>query len=271
MTHASLSDWNIRGRLVIGMVHLAPLPGAPRFAGDLAAVRDAMFRDADALVSSGLPALMVENFGDVPFYPRRVPALVVAHMTELAGALRRRFDVPLGINVLRNDGESALAVASAVGAQMIRVNVLCGARVTDQGVIEGIAHDLLRARASANANDIRILADCNVKHATALGQPRAIEDELRDTIERGAADGVVISGRGTGQSTSLDDVRRAKAAAGATPVLIGSGISARTIHDYAPHADGFIVGTALKVGGVASNPVDPNRARDFMSRLADAG
>lgn len=271
MTRLTLSDWHIRGRLAIGMVHLAPLPGAPRFAGDLPAVRDAMLRDADALVSGGVPALMVENFGDVPFYPRRVPAITVAHLTQLADELRRRFEVPLGVNVLRNDGESALAIASAVGAQMVRVNVLSGARVTDQGVIEGIAHDLLRARAAAHANHIRILADCNVKHATALGQPRGIEDELRDTIERGGADAVVISGKGTGQSTSLDDVRRAKAAAGATPVLIGSGVSAKTIADYAPHADGFIVGTALKVGGVATNPVDPARVREFVARLADAG
>ena len=51
-------------------------------------------------------------------------------MSALAAEVKRRFpDTPLGINVLRNDGLSALAIAHAVGAEYIRVNVLCGARL----------------------------------------------------------------------------------------------------------------------------------------------
>ena len=94
---------------------------------------------------------MMENFGDIPFYPGRVPAYVVAQMTAIAAEVLRTVKVPLGINVLRNDGLSALAVAVAVGASFIRVNVLCGARVCDQGVLQGIAHDLLRERATSES------------------------------------------------------------------------------------------------------------------------
>src|SRR4029079_6682135 len=115
---------------VIGMLHLAPLPGSARYGGSIAAIRDRLLADAAALASGGVHGLMIENFGDVPFYPQRVPAHVVAQMTVLAVEVRRRFDLPLGINVLRNDGCSALAVAHAVGAEFIRVNILCGARVT---------------------------------------------------------------------------------------------------------------------------------------------
>src|SRR5262249_57030804 len=142
--------------------------------------------------------LLIENFGDVPFYPGRVPAHVVAQMSVLAADVRRAQPaLPLGINVLRNDGRSALAVAHAVGASFIRVNVLCGARVTDQGLIQGIAHELLRARAAWQATGIKIFADVDVKHSAALAAV-ALPDEVRDTIERGLADAVIGSGGGAG-------------------------------------------------------------------------
>jgi membrane complex biogenesis BtpA family protein len=249
---------------VIGMVHLMALPGSPRFAGDLRAICDAALRDAEALAAGGVHGIMMENFGDAPFYPGRVPASVVAHVTAIAAEIRRAIpDVPLGINVLRNDGQSALAVAHAVGASFIRVNVLCGARVTDQGVIQGIAHDLLRERAHLGAHDIKIMADVDVKHSAPLAA-RPIVDEVDDTIERGLADAVIVSGAGTGKPTDPQHVRVVKGAAGDVPVFIGSGVSAATVDQF-DAADGFIVGTAFKRNGGVAEPVDVERVRAFVS------
>jgi len=171
--------------------------------------------------------------------------------------------VPLGINMLRNDGQSALAVAHAVGANFIRVNVLCGARVTDQGVIQGIAHDLLRERAHLGAHDIKIMADVDVKHSAPLAV-RPIIDEVDDTIERGLADAVIVSGAGTGKPTDPQHVRVVKGAAGDVPVFIGSGVSAATVEQF-DAADGFIVGTAFKRNGDVAEPVDIDRVRAFVS------
>jgi membrane complex biogenesis BtpA family protein len=254
-------------KTVIGMLHLPALPGSPGFGGDLAAIRDGLLNDAHLLVAGGVHSLMMENFGDVPFYPGRVPVSVATHMTALATEVRRRFpSVPLGINVLRNDGRTALAVAHASGADFIRVNVLCGARVADQGLLQGIAHDLLRDRMELRANHIRIFADVDVKHSAPLA-PRPIADEVEDTIHRGLADALVVSGAGTGKPTDLGKVKAVKAAAGKTPVYIGSGITAETIGNYLPHVDGFIVGTAFKHDGVASAAVDPERVAAFMRRV----
>jgi membrane complex biogenesis BtpA family protein len=250
-------------KTVIGMLHLPALPGSPRFTGDLNSIRRRLLLDAETLVTAGVHALMMENFGDVPFYPGRVPTHVATHMTALAVLIKQRFPVPLGINVLRNDGRTALAVAHASGADFIRVNVLCGARVADQGILQGIAHDLLRDRADLNAGHIRIFADVDVKHSAALS-PRPIADEVDDTIARGLADALVVSGTGTGKPTELGKVQAVKAAAGQTPVYIGSGITAETIANYLPYADGFIVGTAFKIDGVASNPVDAGRVTELM-------
>jgi len=250
---------------VVGMVHLLPLPGAPRFEGSLNEVRVRALADAEALAEGGVHALMLENFGDVPFYPATVPSHVVACMTALACEVHRRVNLPLGINVLRNDGRAALGVAVACGAQFIRVNVLCGSRVADQGLIHGIAHDLLRDRQALGA-DVRIFADVDVKHSASLA-PRSLSDEVSDTLHRGLADALIVSGTGTGRPTNPEHLRAVKTAAGGTPVFIGSGVTIDNISSYRAEADGFIIGTAFKPAGDPGQPVDVSRVRALVSAL----
>ena len=262
-----LPQWSELKHTVVGMLHLRALPGSPQDDGDLAATRDLLLRDAEALAEGGVNGLMIENFGDVPFFPGRVPAIVVAHMTAMAAEVRRRVPhLPLGINVLRNDGLSALAIAHAVGASYIRVNVLCGARLADQGPLHAIAHDLLRERAMLRA-EVKILADVDVKHSAPLAA-RPIADEVDDTLRRGLADGLVVSGAGTGKKTDPAKVAEVKKHAAGAPIFIGSGITADTLPAYLPHATGFIVGTAFKRDGNPANPVEAARVRELMARLS---
>ncbi len=261
--HAS---WKRTSKIVIGMLHLPALAGAPMAKLSLTKIREALLRDADVLSDGGVHGLMMENFGDVPFYPDRVPPHVIAQMTALACAVREHVDLPLGINVLRNDGRGALAVAHAAGANFIRVNVLCGARVADQGLIQGIAHDLLRDRAVLGASSIKIFADVDVKHSAALAE-RPLRDEVDDLVERALADAIVVSGAGTGKATDPGKARLVKEAAPETPVFIGSGITPQTIGKFRDYADGFIVGTALKKTGVATNPVELRRVKAMMQAV----
>lgn len=262
----STATWCSRPFPVIGMLHAPPLPGSSEYHGDFAAVRQAILRDAQALADGGVDGMMLENFGDAPFYPGRVPAITVAAITALACDVRSRFNIPLGINVLRNDGCSALAVAVACGASFIRVNILCGARVADQGVLQGIAHDLLRERSYLRAGNIEIWADIDVKHSAPLAT-RGMEDELHDLIGRGKADAVIVSGTATGQPIDLQTLQTVKAAAGTTPVLIGSGVSAQNIAQFFPFANGAIIGSSLKVDGRVDQPVDVRRVREFVSAV----
>ena len=153
-------------------------------------------------------------------------------------------------------------------AAFIRVNVLCGARVTDQGLIQGIAHELLRDRVLLGAQHIRILADVDVKHSAPLGAARPIADEAADLLHRNGADALIVSGGGTGQPASPDDARRVKSVAGDAPVLIGSGATPESLRSFLPHADGFIVGTALKTGGIVTNAVDSQRVQDLIRSLS---
>ncbi|WP_255169828.1 BtpA/SgcQ family protein [Natrononativus amylolyticus] len=250
---------------VIGMVHLPPLPGSPGFEGDRDAIRTRALEDAVTLEAGGVDGVILENFGDSPFYPEDVPKHVVADMAALATAVRSAVDVPVGINVLRNDAAAALSVAGAADADVVRVNVHVGAAATDQGVLEGRAHETVRLRERI-APDVAILADVHVKHATPVGEAD-IERTALETAERGRADGVVVSGSGTGSETALADVERVSNALAdlETPVFAGSGVTAETVGDVlAAGADGAIVGTALKEGAETTNPVSLEAVREVV-------
>lgn len=254
-------------RSLLGVVHLPALPGAPRYGGKLAAVRQSMRRDLLTLKKGGAHAVIMENFGDAPFAASSAGPAAVACLTSLACEARELFPGPLGINLLRNDGIGAMAVAAASGADFIRVNVLVGARLADQGILNGIAEPLLRFRKKIGADPIRIFADIDVKHSAPLAPGYTIEDEARDAWERGGADALILSGAGTGHGTDPDHLRRAHAAAPHAPLLIGSGTTLDNLADYLPETSGFIVGTALKRAG----KIDPARVRAFVRALARAG
>ena len=253
-------------RAVVGMVHLAALPGAPDFDGDRAALRDAAVRDARRLESGGVDALMVENFGDAPFYADDVPKHVVASMAAIIRDLRRETDLPLGVNVLRNDAEAAISVAAAAGADFVRVNVHAGARLTDQGVVEGKAAETVRLRDRLDA-DVSILADVDVKHSAALAE-RPLHEAVAELVERGHADGVVASGAGTGHETDRDHLQAVVDARDdlgvESPVFVGSGVTQETVAETLDLADGAIVGTALKEDEETTAPVDEARVRELV-------
>ena len=186
---------------LIGVIHLRPLPESPRYDGDLAAVVASAASDARALAEAGFDGVMVENFGDAPFVPGRVSPVTVAAMTACALAVRAAAPgLALGINVLRNDAEAALAIAVAASADLVRVNVHTGSRVTDQGLIEGRAHETLRLRRALGADRIALCCDVDVKHSAPLAA-RPIGEEAHDLAERGLADAVLVTGSGTGRGT----------------------------------------------------------------------
>jgi membrane complex biogenesis BtpA family protein len=213
--------------------------------------------DARAYEHGGAHALFIENFGDVPFTRGSVAPETIAAMAAAGRAIRQAVKLPLGFNVLRNDARAALALCAVCGGAFIRVNVHTGAMLTDQGFIEGNAYDTLRYRRSI-CPSAQIFADVHVKHAVPLGN-WTIEDAARDTVERGLADALIVSGAGTGLATDLADVERVRRTCPATKVLLGSGVAVENIRDYLPAADGFIVASSLKLNRRLSNPVDPKR------------
>ncbi len=240
-------------RAVFGMIHLDALPGAPLFAS-LDAVVDAALRDGRALRDGGCDGFVVENFGDRPFTRGRVEAETIAAMTRVITQVAGEVRLPFGVNVLRNDALSALAIAAATGAAFIRVNVHTGAMVTDQGIIEGDAYATLRKRA-ALAPHVLLFADHLVKHAAPLGVVDAVQS-ARDLRLRGLADALIVTGAETGAAADPTRLRALREVVDA-PLLVGSGMTAENAGSFAD-ADGAIVGTSIKRDGAVA--VDRVRA-----------
>ena len=251
-------------RTLIGMVHLAPLPGSPRWEGAMARVIEAALADARALVEGGVDALLVENYGDAPFTAGRIEPATVAAMAVVAAEIGRAFPrARLGVNVLKNDARAALAVAAAAGGRFIRVNVHAGAVVADQGLVQTDAYHTLRDRRLLGA-EVAIFADVGGKHAMPL-VPVEIEQMARDLVHRGLADALVVSGRATGEATPIAEVRRVRGAVSDVPLLVGSGVTPETVAELLSVADGVIVGTSIKRDGDVRKPVDPARVEKFVA------
>lgn len=244
---------------------MLPLPTSPRWGGSLKAVIDRAEQEAVALASGGVDGIIVENFFDAPFPKDCVDPAVVSAMSVVVQRLQSLITLPIGVNVLRNDAHSAMAIAACVQAQFIRVNVLSGVMATDQGLIEGQAHQLLRYRRELGS-DVKILADVLVKHARPLGSPN-LTTAVQETIERGLADGIILSGWATGSPPSLEDLELASAAANGTPVFIGSGADWGNIPQLIQAADGVIVSSSLKRRGRIEQPIDPIRVSQFVEAM----
>ncbi len=239
-----------RKPFIIGMIHVGPLPSTPSDEWlSIDEVVDRAVKEARILENGGVDGVMVENFHDTPYPRYSADPATVAAMAIITREVRREVSVPVGVNILRNCGVQALGVAFVAGASFIRVNALAEAVVSDQGVLEPIAYELMRYRRYLGA-EVSVLADVHVKHAAPLA-PRPLKLVAAETVERGGADAVVVSGSATGRPPTVSEVREVKEAVKA-PVIIGSGLNPGNAVELLKIADGAIVGTYFKVGGRVS-------------------
>jgi len=265
-----VNPWDVRawvkeGLRVIGVVHLKPLPGSPGYPGSLSEVLDAAMHDVEALMEGGVHALLVENFGDVPFWKQQIPEETLSAFTVIVHEIRSHCPLPLGINLLRNAGSAALSVAYAVGAQFIRINVPIGVRITPEGWIEGQAASVARLRSRLQA-PVAFFEDLQVKHSWPVGAEPPLKDLVEETVDRGQADALVVTGVRTGEEVDpkhLNEVYRRSE----VPVFAGSGVTTENLARIVRACHGVIVGTTFKKDGKIHNPVDPSRVQQFMDRV----
>ncbi len=211
---------------------------------------------------AGFDAAIIENYGDAPFTAGALSPASIAGLTVVAQAVREATGLRLGINALRNDPLAALGIAVATGATFIRINVHTGVYATDQGIIEGRAHETLQYRKQLGAR-IAVFADVAVKHARPIGE-QDIARAAKDSAYRGLADALIVTGPATGEPADLDEIRRIAAAVPDRRIFVGSGATIDTVAGLLTVASGVIVGTGIKVDGKTENPIDPERARSFV-------
>ncbi len=247
---------------LIGMVHLDPLLGSPSY-DDLQDIIGSALRDARALERGGVDAVLVENYGDKP-YSLKVSEETYDAFLKICSEIKDEIEVPTGVNVLRNDWKSALKIAKELNLDFVRINVYVGITMTEQGIIEGESDKIQRFK-KENGINASIFSDIYVKHGKTV-YPESIETAAKDTVERGCADAVIVSGCRTNEPVDIDDLKKVRGAV-EVPVLVGSGVRLSNANKILKCSNGAIIGSAFKHGGITENKVNRTRVENFVRFL----
>ena len=250
-------------RALIGVVHLQALPGTPASTHDIESIASIAVDEARLYETAGFNGVMIENTHDRPYLRTGVGPEITAAMSVVASQVRRAISLPLGVQVLAGANSVSMAVAHASGASFVRVEGYVFAHVADEGLIQSSAGALLRYRRAIGADHIRVFADIKKKHSAHALTADVDIAETAKAAEFFAVDGVIVSGVATGEPAKPDDVDSVSRAV-SVPTLVGSGVSAENISDYAG-ADAFIVGSWIKKDGLWSNPIDEDRTRALVA------
>ena len=263
--------------IVYGVIHLKSLPGSSGNSLDLDQIIDLAQDDLNSLLSGGVDGVIIENFGDTPFVKDDVSKRTLASFTTVVENLELDKDIKVGINVLRNDGIAALSIAEATKADFVRINVLNNVMMfTDQGIIEGKAHEIAEFRNTLNKDiqnkkdsmekEIEIYADVFVKHAVPP-EGSKIENHTEELIHRAGADVVIVTGDGTGHEININDLNNVRDIVPQGKLAIGSGVNEENIEDYLGIADILIIGTNFKVDQDVSKRVDQRRVEQLIQMI----
>jgi membrane complex biogenesis BtpA family protein len=240
-----------RGALV-GMLHLRPLPGAPRYRAEegMDAVLEQALSEARMLEDAGFDGIIIENGWDIPFVkPDKVGPETVAALTTVTDRVNQAIDLPVGVNCLANAVEASIAVAAATGAAFVRANQWVNAYVANEGLIEGRAGMVTRYRHAIGADHVTVWADVQVKLGShALTADRSLAEQARDA-DWFDADALIVTGSRLADPPLIEDLNTVRAAT-TLPVVAGSGVRPGNLADILRCADAVIVGSALKEGDV---------------------
>src|SRR6476660_3470917 len=251
---------------VIAVIHIGALPGTPRNTQTVSGLVESARREARLYRESGVDAVMIENMHDVPYLRGEVGPEIVAAMTAIGSEVKAECQLPVGIQILAGANIEAMAVAHAADLDFIRAEGYAYAHVADEGLIQASAAELLRYRNMIGAERVQVWADVKKKHSAHAITADVSLGETAETVEFMGADCVIVTGSVTGEAPKVADVQEAKSHC-RLPVFLGSGISENNIEQFYDEADGFIIGSAFKIGGLWSNTIDPASVTRFVHKL----
>ncbi len=262
---SNMEFFGLQKQFIIGMVHCLPLPGTPGYDGNMQKIIDQAVKDAVTLERAGVDAVIVENMGDDPF----AVELDVAQSTALAAvsmAVRRSIKLPIGIDAAMNDYKTAISIALSIGGDFVRIPVFVDTvEYYGCGTIQPCAHDAMSYRKQLGADSVKIFADVQVKHTHMVLPYVTLEDSAKDAQNCGA-DALIITGSRIGEETPIDMIQRVKKVV-KVPIIAGSGVNTVNIKEQMKIADGAIVGSSLKEGGVLTNPISYELTKALVDAL----
>lgn len=256
--------FNASEKLIIGMVHCLPLPGTPSFDGDFDKILNRAISDARTLQKAGVNAIIVENMGDSPFAAKMDIEQVTA-LTAAATLVKKEINIPLGIDAAFNDCKASIAIAAITKADFIRVPVFIDTVIFSDGIVYPCARECMKFRKEMGVENIKIFADIQVKHTYMLSKEISIIDSAK-TAKSNGADAVIVTGSVTGSKAPIQMIEEVKKAID-IPVIAGSGVNKDNIKEQMKIADGAIIGSSLKEGGILTNPISYDLVKSVLQNL----
>jgi membrane complex biogenesis BtpA family protein len=251
------------GRLVVGMVHLQPLPGTPfHRAGSLDEIVRTAVDSARALDAGGADGCLVQTVDRVhptgdEADPARTAAMALI-VRAVADATRPEFAV--GAQIMRNAIRASLAVAKTAGGSFVRAGALVGATLTAHGPVAANPEAVMAYRARIDAWDVAVVADVD------SGQFRWAGERDHAGVAAHAAQVVGADAVAVGHpdpDRALAAVAAVRAAAPGLPVLLAGHTDHGNAGRLLAEADGAFVGTCLEEGGWGGR-VDVERVRSYV-------
>lgn len=242
-------------RPAIGMIHFPPLIGYSDFPG-FEYIADKMLKEAKILEDSGFNAIIIENNYDTP-HTEKITAPAAAMFGSLARLLQDNIHVPFGLDILWNDFETSLSICASTKASFFRVPAFVDTVMTSYGLMPARSTEIIALRHNLGLDHIAIIADIQVKHSEMVDKAKTLTQSTKEAIAAGA-DGIIVTGKWTGDAPQTDDLSESRNAAGNFPIIIGSGATAENLKTLLKYADGIIVGTALKEGDTVSKKKETN-------------
>ncbi|GBD87003.1 putative sgc region protein SgcQ [bacterium BMS3Abin03] len=257
--------FNIR-KPAIGMIHVDALPGTPDYKGDVKNIINKARKESVIYKDAGIDAIVIENMHDVPYLKRSVGPEITALMSIVGYEVKNISNLPCGIQILAGANKEALAAAHSAGLDFIRAEGFVFAHVADEGLMESDAGKLLRYRKQIGADSVLIFTDIKKKHSSHSITSDVDIVETAKAAEFLLSDGIIITGKATGEEADIDEVKKVKEAVN-IPVLIGSGVTIDNIEMFLPVADAFIIGSYFKQGGFWKNEVDSDRVTTLVKKI----
>ncbi|MGE5483599.1 MAG: BtpA/SgcQ family protein [Ignavibacteriales bacterium] len=250
---------------IIGMCHLRAMPGDPHYdkQGGMHEVVKAARLDLNALQEGGVDAILFSNEFSLP-YLTKSHMETVASMARVLGELMAEIKVPFGVDVLW-DPMASISLAAATGAKFVR-EVFTGVYAGDFGLWNTNCGEVVRYQHSIGADSVRLFFNIVPEAAQYLAQ-RDVEQTAKSTVFNTRPDALCVSGLTAGRETDIQMLKIVKDAVPGVPVFANTGVRLENIESQLSIADGAIVGTTFKAGGVFSNPVDVERVRKIMDRV----
>ena len=241
----STLEWRAGHPLVIGMVHLAPLPGTPlHVPGSLDHTVSVAVESALALKAGGADGCLIQTVDRLYSVDDDADPARTSSLTLITRAVREAVGpgFTIGVQMMRNAIRASLAVAHLCGGGFVRAGALVGATVSPHGIVTANPLAVMEYRRRVGAEAVQIVADIDSMHFRWLGG--------RETGEVAhAARGIGAAAVAVGHpvvETALGMVRSVRKWAPGLPVVLAGYTNHGNAARLTAAADGAFVGGCLE-------------------------